>query len=54
MEGNTEYIKRDLERKILHMSRAFKAITVVGAVICMSGSVIPFDENNFVIPSNII
>ena len=25
-----------------------------GAVICMSDNVIPFDENNFVIPSNII
>ena len=26
-----EYIKRDLERKFLHMSSAFKAVMVVGA-----------------------
>ena len=26
-----EYIKRDLERKVLHMSESFKAVMVVGA-----------------------
>ena len=26
-----EYIKRDIERKFLHMSSAFKAVMVVGA-----------------------
>ena len=31
MEDRMEYIKRDLERKFLHMSESFKAVMVVGA-----------------------
>ena len=31
MEDRMEYIKRDLERKFLHMSKSFKAVMVVGA-----------------------
>ncbi len=56
-----EYIKRKLERKILSMNSVFKAVLVTGArqvgtggIICMTDTPFPIDENNNLIPSNII
>ena len=43
-----EYIKRDLERKFLHMSSAFKAVMVVGARQVGKTFIIDhFGENNY-------